>query len=758
MYKYLSLFLISLFALNILHSETGSSKNKISSFDYIILQPALEYSKTKDVSLLNAEMLKYPYLKKNGHYYVDVLIEVNDNNSVNDVLTEGAIIKASSGNIIAASIPIEMILQTLENENVIKLESSKLYHNILDKSVPNIKADNLRKGINLDYPVTGKGVIVGVFDSGIDFTHPDFNDNGGSRILYLWDMSDKTNTNSPAGFDWGREYSKSEIDNNPENVLEKDINSANGHGTHVAGIAAGGGKANASFVGVAPESDIIFVKGVRNDDKSSFSDADIIAGCQYILNKAEVLKKPAVINLSLGTPIGPHDGTDLLSRALSNMVGKGKIIVAGAGNDGSMPIHSGGNLDGLEYSETLIIPINLCEIFDNFCPDIPNFFMTAGDIWYSKNAIDTVFVGVYGVGETGLELLAEKYLTVGNLITDFPLVKGDTVLGLITINATQTSANDNGDGEVFIYIHNGGVENIKISNFIWSIRTVGQKAGTIDMWSGIPLPEGSPVITNRGKPFQGNNIMTIGAPATGKKIISVASYVTKNEWIDINDETQNYPASIDDISSFSSRGPSRDGRILPNISAPGEVIFSALASNLSLGDGVFASQILKGGFYQGLQGTSMAAPHVSGTVALMLQVNPSLDYDDVLSILHKTAIKDEFTGDTPNTTWGAGKLDAYAAVKQALKATDVNDFAIFGGGIKIYPNPASESISIELNNSQGNNEITLYNFLGKKVSSSVVNVSDKNSMTTLNLMDLPAGTYFINFSGTNQVYPFVIKR
>lgn len=758
MHKHLLIFFISLLIFNSLHSEQKALSNKMNSYDNIILAPALEYSKSKDVSLFNPEMLRYPYVFKNGNLFVDVLIELNDNGSIRDIFGEGAIIKARAGNIIAASIPVETISQILENPKVVKVESSKLYYNRLDKSVPSIKADNVRKGINLDYPVTGKGVIVGVFDSGIDFTHPDFKDNNGSRILFLWDMSDKSNVNYPAGYDWGREYTKSDIDNNPENVLEKDINSAGGHGTHVTGTAAGGGKANASFMGVAPESDIIFVKGIRVDDKRSFSDADIIAGCQYIFNKAEVMKKPAVINLSLGTPIGPHDGSDLLSKALSNMVGKGKIIVAAAGNEGNLAIHSGGALNGMEYSETLIMPVNLCEMFENFCPDIPNFFMTAGDIWYSKNSVDTVFVGVYGMGENGLELLAEKFLTVGSMITDFPITKGDTVFGFTTINATQTSANENGDGEVFIYIHNSGVENIKISNYIWTIRTVGKNAGTIDMWSGIPLPRNIPITGNRGTQFQGDNDMTIGSPAAGKKIISVASYVTKNEWIDVNDETQQYPANIDDISSFSSRGPSRDGRIVPIISAPGEVIFSALASNLTLGEGVFSSRILKGGLYQGMQGTSMAAPHVTGTVALLMQVNPSLDFDDVLGILSKTAIKDEYTGITPNSTWGAGKLDAYAAVKQVLNTNDVNDIIVFGEEIKIYPNPANETISIEFQNSKASKEIILYNYLGNKVSSPDKIVFDKDSVFKLNLMDLPTGTYFINLQGTNQVFPFIIKR
>jgi minor extracellular serine protease Vpr len=126
--------------------------------------------------------------------------------------------------------------------------------------------------------------------------------------------------NPPPGFSYGTEYTKAQLDANQ--CLQIDGDDGHGHGTHVAGTAAGNGGALTNYIGMAPESDILFVKGFRSGP--GFANTDIVDGCNYMFQRAQQIGKPAVINLSLGGHFGPHDGSSLYEQALSNMTGNGK--------------------------------------------------------------------------------------------------------------------------------------------------------------------------------------------------------------------------------------------------------------------------------------------------------------------------------------------------------------------------------------------------------------------------------------------------
>lgn len=753
MKKYLVLLIALLISSNLI---AGNYESKLSAYTKVKIAQSNNYLKN-DNYLLKTTKIVYPYSVNDGKLFVDILVQISSEKAIYDMGSLGAKVLARAGDIVSLSVPAEKIESLVSLQSVISVQASQRRKLTMDKSKAVINADEVMVNNNITPSniIGGEGVIVGVFDTGIDIGHPDFFNENGTRVLKLWDMSDKSGSGAPNGFDFGKEYTKNDIDNAPETVNERDYDA---HGTHVAGTAAGSGNANGAFRGIAYNADLIIVKGFRDNETSNFDDPDIIAGCSYIFNEANKLGKPAVINLSLGTLIGPHDGKDLLSIALSNLVGKGNIIVASAGNEGEMPIHSGGDVEADEVIELPIYPQNVCEIFDNFCPDIPNFFMTAGDIWYTRDLLDEVTLIAYGLGQSGLEVVASQTISVNDMVENQPIYDGNgTPIALLTF-MSNPEVPTNASGNIMVQIHNGGMTDLVVNNYLWSIAVNAKKNGSIHMWSAIPLPDGFPFLPLIGtRYFTGNNLYTHGSPGDGDSLISVASFVTKNSWIDMNKNEQTGGGSIGDISSFSSIGPSRDGRIIPIIAAPGQEIFAPFSADSYMPE----ESILEGGLYVGMSGTSMAAPHVTGAVALMLQVNPELQYSDVVDILANSAKRDEFTGEDRNVVFGYGKINVQAAIDYMLNNNSVE--YILANDVKVYPNPANDFITLELGEEFQNASLNLYAIDGSRVDGnfSYQFIPNGNiSSIQINVSSLQNGVYNADCIYENKIakFRFVVNK
>jgi subtilisin family serine protease len=376
-----------------------------------------------------------------------------------------------------------------------------------------------------------------------------------------------------------------------------------GHGTHVTGIATGNGFASSgTFTGIAPEADILY-------GKTSFFTTDIVNAVSDLITYAENNNTPVAVNLSLGAVVGPHDGTSGFESGIDSLgagpAGSRRIIVASAGNE----------RENKEHFHATIPPFGLTTATVTFA----DLGSTTVEIWadgddeYTVTATmgsETVAVPAGASGSSG-----GRRITVSNEVSLPP--NGATVISVF-----------------FLPVTGGGTGTIQLR------RTRNGGTGTVDAY----------VDGFDGSLSADAENGTITEPANGKNVLAVGSYDTKTFAGD---------PSPEEISSFSSLGPTRDGRTKPDLTAPGSVLYSARSFEASYSQ---IEIVTANDNYVIKQGTSMAAPHVTGTAALVWQTNPALTGTQMRERLRKTVDPPTDGSQTPNNTWGTGKVNTLQAV------------------------------------------------------------------------------------------------
>ncbi|HUU03341.1 MAG TPA: S8 family serine peptidase [Myxococcota bacterium] len=542
------------------------------------------------------------------------------------------------GNILPVRAPVALLARIAQRPEVERIEAVPPRRLLLDLSRPDVRADQVERGpgVGLPLPITGQGVIAALVDTGVDYEHQDFGGRRG-RVLQIWDQF-AASGDPPEGQNTGALCDRSRIIKGTCDSID-----AIGHGTHVSATMA---SSSDTYRGMAPGANIMAV--------ASIDFGLLIESVAWLFAESEKLNRPMVINLSLGGHYGPHDGSSLESRALSDLTGPGKIIVAAAGNEGSDLIHLG-------YDPAGVMGKTLFEVFNGL--DAGSALFT---IW---QAADSDLRFSIGVQKNGTEVAQSD--AIGSLGAGRSFVLTDSALELGTIYFEPAGAPDPGNGKLQLDIvvepgaqtYSGNPD-----NYVWFIKASG--TGAFDAWSaatGALTPPARFSDSDADGLVPGDNSKTIGMPAAARKIIAVASYATRSHWTDIDGTLIMHPETQpSQISFFSSRGPSADPEatgVKPLVAAPGEYIVAALSrhtSSLEAGTTIDTGHIA-------MRGTSMACPHVAGIVALLLEADPTLDPDGVTRILAATARQDEFTGgNLPNARWGYGKVDALEAVAMAL--------------------------------------------------------------------------------------------
>lgn len=473
---------------------------------------------------------------------------------------------------------------------------------------------------------TGAGVIVGVVDSGIDYLHADFKTDGNaSRILFIWDQtisSHPTDGPWPSGYAYGAEYTQAQLTAKIGGSGTINTYDTDGHGTHVASIAAGDGSATGgglpvgTFQGVAPAADLIVVK-------TTFDTTDIVDAVNYIVAKAAAAGKRAVINLSLGLQLGPHDGTSDFEAAIGAIAATTPIVVA-TGNDQTAKPHAGIDV-GFAGAAGVVVNKDAAITFADV-----EFWHPGGDAY----TVSVVLSGVTG----SLTLPAGSSGTVTLSGHDVVLENG------------FNSGHPAGDKQVFISVDRGAGITASAINVTFS-RTLNGGTGRIDGWVDPGL---------QGVSFASyiDNTRTLGEPSCALNVFGVASFASKKYWKSVDGDTYSFGAqsSLGALSHFSSVGPTRDGRQQPELTAPGDAIMGAMSAATS--PAVDPIYVAADNLHFVLRGTSMAAPVVTGIIAARLQAGPTRTPADLRTILRAQARTDGATGTTPNYSWGYGKASA----------------------------------------------------------------------------------------------------
>jgi hypothetical protein len=477
---------------------------------------------------------------------------------------------------------------------------------------------------------TGAGVVVGIVDTGIDFTHRDFlvdNTYPGtstSRILYLWDQTISSHAGGPfpSSFSYGAEYNNAQLTTKVQTgggtINTED---ADGHGTHVASIAAGDGTGtggaipSGTFRGIAPSADLVIVR-------TTFDTADIVDGVSYIVAQAAAAGKRAVVNLSLGTQSGPHDGTSGFESALGALAATTPVVVA-MGNDGAAKPHAGADV-APGGTAGFVVDVDVANSGKN--AEI-EFWVPGADHY-------TAVVSLGGVS--------------GDLTAGYNSIQS-TTLGGHSVQIYNSTDVGHPSGDELIYVKVNRTPWVSVPTISVTLtRVANGGSGRVDGWV-------DPAAQAVGFASYIDNTRTLGEPACAQNVIGVGSYASKKYWDAIDGFTYNFTsqAALGNLSAFSSQGPTRDLRQQPDVVAPGDVIAGALSAATTAYPG--SNLVLTDGKHRILRGTSMAAPVVTGILAARLQYGPTRTVSDLRAILRAQARADAATGVVPSYSWGYGK-------------------------------------------------------------------------------------------------------
>ena len=567
---------------------------------------------------------------------------------------------ARFGDIHIADIPVSSLPALSLDRRVKRIEAGRGTHALMDSTAMHINTLPVYAGTALPQPYTGNGVVMGVMDIGFDLTHPTFYDSSCSRyrIRRLWDQISPDTIGSPLYV--GREYTTEEellaLGHSYDGLIQT-------HGTHTAGIAAGSGY-DSPYRGMAYESDLCLVANATTNDKELIDSADYekynyavdALGFKYIFDYAESIGRPCVINFSEGS-LEDFEGNDQLYYAiLDSLTGPGRILVASAGNSAQelnymhKPVgrESAGIFIG-SNTDAAYVTLKSAQTFD------------MRFVLYSSLSTDT------------LVLSSSRYQQADSIYCDSIYVGEHPYYFYVVPYPSCFNAD-----EICYDVYMQTMGRFGRTHEV-SLEVVGSDAD-VELYK---VAGGLEVHSRNPDLCDADNTHCIHSPSSAPSVICVGATSYRTWFTNYKGEKQFYNQGTNGRrGNYSSVGPTFDGRIKPDVMAPGTNIVSAYSSfyiehNPDAGD--LNSDVshfpFRGRTYawNSNAGTSMSAPVVAGAIALWLEANPHLSPSDVLSVISRTSTHYDPSLTYPNNLYGYGQIDVYAGLLDILGISAIRE-------------------------------------------------------------------------------------
>ncbi len=710
------IFLFSILLVKIAHSQILIPANTKADI-FIIQKDLIQHKGRPSAEIIN----RFALIKIKGDYFVSFLAEKAENFSRLNLINLDCILGNQKGSIFSLRVPIAGLNKLNQLPGVKSIQLAGKIKPFLDKAVKDIGADSVQLGIGLPQGYTGKNVLIGITDWGFDYSSPMFYDTllQNTRILAAWDQY-KAAGPAPSGFSYGTEYTTL-----PE-FLDAGADTANiysyaTHGSHVAGIAGGSGVGTV-YRGVAFESQFLFATFLVDE-------AAVLDAWQWMYEKSQTEAKRLVINMSWGLyHIGTLDGTSLLSQAIDAYSNLGVVFSNSGGNNGNVNFHI-----KKEFSND---SIRSRIEFYNYASN-PNTWGQSIHAWGEPSNFFECGIQIYN--STGSALLVQtpyySTATTVNYVDTFLVVNSDTIWYNISADASHPQ---NGRPQMRLRIKNRS--NLRV------LLKSRAESGRVHYWN---ITELSTDVGNWGMPFSssgsgtviGDNKYGISEPSCTNSLLSVAAYAS-----------QYYTPGGSLVggagASFSSNGPRYDEVLKPDIAAPGVAVGSSISSYTDNPFTTIATVDFNGRTYpfSRFSGTSMAAPMVTGVVALILEANPYLSAEQIKEILIQTTREDNYTGVISlagSTQWGWGKIDAYNAVKLALITVGTEEIEMKELDWNVFPNPVINDLYFNLV-VELPSHIQIIDETGKIIVRRIENAS-------ISVGDLKPGNYFVRMEINGRI-------
>jgi subtilisin family serine protease len=618
-----------------------------------------------------------------------LLIEANSSDFEEVARQNNAIIKVNKGRYYSISLPAQNIRTLAKSPTIKRIDFSiDQPHLLSDTMLINNRVIRIHQGdAPFMQPYTGKGVLVGIIDSGIDYNHPDFKDSlGRTKVLALWDQNKPVGPNTPMPYGYGQEWDSAAINSNTAN--HDDPANQFGHGSMVSGSAISTGLATGNFKGVAPDANLIVVSS--NFGSSQFL-ANIADATDYIYSIADSLGMPCVINASLGTYVGSHDGKDVAAQLIDQSIKakNGRAFVAANGNAGNQKFHLGyqvtsdTNFTWFKTSPNIFNPF----VYYRLYADTSDF-----------NQVEFAF---------GADQVSPNYKFRGR--TDFKTIHNsintyqfDTIFsphnGNVITEIRTYAEEVNGTYMLEVYMNRPDS-----LNYHYRLETTG--SGHFDLWSSNSLmPYSDMVSSNLPSVSQFPDIANYKSPDSLStmvssftclpSVISVGNYQNRKTYRSVNNVIQVMPGTPGKISPNSSLGPTRLGVIKPDISASGDYTLSA-GRLATIQQNIISdpAKVSADSMHMRNGGTSMASPVVAGIAALYFEKCPNASYLEINQAIINQARADNFTGIVPNFTFGFGKIDGYEALANSIQKPTINPITLQnlcqGDSVLLIPFPSN---------------------------------------------------------------------